>query len=234
MRIHVRAPISMPLCLSSHRAGFVNLYSSVRVRPEAPAFACRLRRSRPIHGDHDVTAALRPVMAPVPVRIRLVTPTLQMESAKCGVQTELVCPAFFILRSAFCILHFKDGPKLWVTACYWFESDPLPEKGAVAQWQSSPRTCSHGRGDSTTSLAHLRSFCGPKGVGYRCKRINPTPTTLPALVRRVCPCGTPGGTSGRTWRWPDAPQPSSDSRPATPGASKLPGRARARPARPFG
>ncbi len=27
-----------PLCLSSHRAGFVNPYSSVRVRPGAPVF----------------------------------------------------------------------------------------------------------------------------------------------------------------------------------------------------
>lgn len=53
----------LPLCLSSHRTGFVNSYSSVRVRPEAP-----------IHGDHDVTAASRPVTAVVPVRIRLVTP----------------------------------------------------------------------------------------------------------------------------------------------------------------
>src|SRR6185369_894577 len=53
----------LPLCLSSHRTSFVNSYSSVRVRPEAP-----------FHGDHDVTAASRPVKAFVPVRIRLVTP----------------------------------------------------------------------------------------------------------------------------------------------------------------
>src|SRR5712691_147661 len=53
----------LPLCLSSYRTSFVNSYSSVRVRPEAP-----------FHGDHDVTAALRPVKAFVPVRIRLVTP----------------------------------------------------------------------------------------------------------------------------------------------------------------
>src|SRR2546422_4634688 len=52
-----------PLCLSSHRTSFVNSYSSVRVRPEAP-----------FYGDHDVTAASRPVKAFVPVRIRLVTP----------------------------------------------------------------------------------------------------------------------------------------------------------------
>src|SRR5437773_7292269 len=54
----------LPLCLSSHRTSFVNLYSSVRVRPEAP-----------VYGDHDVTAASRPVKAFVPVRIRLVTPS---------------------------------------------------------------------------------------------------------------------------------------------------------------
>ena len=53
----------LPLCLSSHRTSFVNSYSSVRVRPEAP-----------VHGDHDVTVASRPVKAFVPVRIRLVTP----------------------------------------------------------------------------------------------------------------------------------------------------------------
>ena len=29
----------LPLCLSSYRTSFVNLYSSVRVRPDAPAFA---------------------------------------------------------------------------------------------------------------------------------------------------------------------------------------------------
>src|SRR5205809_5140566 len=29
----------LPLCLSSHRTSFVNSYSSVRVRPEAPSFA---------------------------------------------------------------------------------------------------------------------------------------------------------------------------------------------------
>src|SRR3954463_15885602 len=54
---------SLPLCLSSHRTSFVNSHSSVRVRPEAP-----------VYGDHDVTAASRPVKAFVPVRIRLVTP----------------------------------------------------------------------------------------------------------------------------------------------------------------
>ena len=63
MQIHVRAPISKPPCLSSYRASFVNSYSSVRVRPGAP-----------VYGDHDVTAASRPVNAFVPVRIRLVTP----------------------------------------------------------------------------------------------------------------------------------------------------------------
>src|SRR6185369_16103716 len=60
----------LPLCLSSYRASFVNLYSSVQVRPEAPAFADRLRLGGPFNGDHDVTAASRPVKAFVPVRIR--------------------------------------------------------------------------------------------------------------------------------------------------------------------
>ena len=31
----------LPLCLSSHRSGFVNRYSSVQVRPGAPSFALR-------------------------------------------------------------------------------------------------------------------------------------------------------------------------------------------------
>ena len=37
---------NLPLCLSSRRASFVNSYSSVRVRPGVPAFACRLRHGR--------------------------------------------------------------------------------------------------------------------------------------------------------------------------------------------
>ena len=62
---------NLPLCLSSYRSGFVNRYSSVRVRPEAP-----------FHGDHDVTAASRPVMAFVPVQIRLVTPISDFEPVR--------------------------------------------------------------------------------------------------------------------------------------------------------
>src|SRR5213592_797150 len=62
---------TVPLCLSSYRASFVNSYSSVRVRPGAP-----------FHGDHDVTAASRPVMAFVPARIRLVTPISKFESSQ--------------------------------------------------------------------------------------------------------------------------------------------------------
>src|SRR5437773_12074922 len=61
----------LPLCLSSHRTSFVNLYSSVRVRPEAP-----------FYGDHDVTAASRPVKAFVPVRIRLVTPVGRVQTLR--------------------------------------------------------------------------------------------------------------------------------------------------------
>src|SRR3989442_15828656 len=76
----------LPLCLSSHRTSFVNSYSSVRVRPEAP-----------FHGDHDVRAASRPVTAFVPVRIRLVTPIFQVQSAKCIVQNS----ALDTLHSAF-------------------------------------------------------------------------------------------------------------------------------------
>ena len=49
MQIHVRAPLSLPPCLSSYRAGFVNPYSSVRVRPGAP-----------VYGDHDVISSITP------------------------------------------------------------------------------------------------------------------------------------------------------------------------------
>ena len=42
------APYS-PLCLSSHRSGFVNRHSSVRVRPGAP-----------VYGDHDVISSITP------------------------------------------------------------------------------------------------------------------------------------------------------------------------------
>ena len=63
--------ISLPLCLSSYRSGFVNRNSSVRVRP-----------GDPFHGDHDVTAASRPVTAFVPVQIRLVTPISEFESGQ--------------------------------------------------------------------------------------------------------------------------------------------------------
>jgi len=73
----------LPLCLSSYRASFVNLYSSVRVRPEAP-----------FYGDHDVTAASRPVKAFVPVRIRLVTPI----SVGRWLGSQLVsCPSHFLV-----------------------------------------------------------------------------------------------------------------------------------------
>ena len=47
VQIHVRAPVSKPPCLSSNRASFVNSYSSVRVRPGAPAAVSRPRLGRP-------------------------------------------------------------------------------------------------------------------------------------------------------------------------------------------
>ena len=40
VRVLSWTPVSQPLCLSSHRSGFVNRHSSVRVRPEAP-FKCK-------------------------------------------------------------------------------------------------------------------------------------------------------------------------------------------------
>ena len=72
-----------PLCLRSYRASFVNSYSSVQVRPEAP-----------FYGDHDVTAASRPVTAFVLVRIRLVTP-ISMGRSCCGIDTDTNCRSTF-------------------------------------------------------------------------------------------------------------------------------------------
>ena len=73
----------LPLCLSSYRASFVNSYSSVQVRPEAP-----------FYGDHDVTAASRPVTAFVLVRIRLVTP-ISMGRSCCGIDADTNCHSTF-------------------------------------------------------------------------------------------------------------------------------------------
>ena len=77
----------LPLCLSSYRASFVNSNSSVRVRPEAP-----------FHGDHDVTAASRPVTAFVPVRIRLVTPIWIKPAAVLAIRRN--SPAHGLLQNA--------------------------------------------------------------------------------------------------------------------------------------
>jgi hypothetical protein len=54
-------------CLSSYRASFVNSWPCASTR-------CESDPGLQFHGDHDVTAASRPVKAFVPVRIRLVTP----------------------------------------------------------------------------------------------------------------------------------------------------------------
>ena len=89
----------LPLCLSSHRTRFVNSYGGRvltlgasptrgsilneegRMQNEEsgdlpiPRSAFFIHHSAFLfHGDHDVTAASRPVKAFVPVRIRLVTP----------------------------------------------------------------------------------------------------------------------------------------------------------------
>jgi hypothetical protein len=58
VQIHVRAPLSKPLCLSSNRASFVNSYSSVRVRPGAPAFALRATVRQAIFQGRDVTVSI--------------------------------------------------------------------------------------------------------------------------------------------------------------------------------
>src|SRR5713226_518842 len=59
--------------------------------------ALRIPHSVLRNGDHDVTAASRPVKAFVPVRIRLVTPTFQVQGAKRTMQNS----AFYTLHSAF-------------------------------------------------------------------------------------------------------------------------------------
>ena len=49
----LRTPVSnLPLCLSSHRMSFVNSHSSVRVRPEAPAFGPRCAKSYGWQASH--------------------------------------------------------------------------------------------------------------------------------------------------------------------------------------
>ena len=98
MQIHVRAPVSSHCASSSYRGSFVNSFcgraqalgasltrgSSLRSRcatsygsasQPQDRETCRAgARSAKADGDHDVTAASRPVKAFVPVRIRLVTP----------------------------------------------------------------------------------------------------------------------------------------------------------------
>src|SRR5439155_15041135 len=51
VQFHVRAPVSKPLCLSSYRASFVNSYSSVQVRPEAPSGLWCNSSISPCEGD---------------------------------------------------------------------------------------------------------------------------------------------------------------------------------------
>ena len=133
----------LPLCLSSNRASFVNSYSSVQFRPGAP-----------FYGDHDVTAASRPVKAFVPVRVRLVTPFGRAQALQRAVDRGLsrlgssgliplrrfggggVTQAHranshgrSLARINSCAQNPFDGPKLWVIACCWFESNLLDKMG---------------------------------------------------------------------------------------------------------
>src|SRR5205085_6999661 len=82
----------------SNREGFKGRMSSIGLAKE-DSLSTRFQAmdGRPFYGDHDVTAASRPVKAFVPVRIRLVTPIFQVQSAKCRVQNS----ALYILHSTF-------------------------------------------------------------------------------------------------------------------------------------
>ena len=91
----------LPPCLSSNRASFVNSYSSVRVRPGAP-----------FHGDHNVTAASRPVTAFVPVQIRLVTPICRFESAAVVPAVRRNGPAHGLVRSSSVVEQRSDKPSV--------------------------------------------------------------------------------------------------------------------------
>ena len=167
-----------PLCLSSNRASFVNSYSSVQFRPGAP-----------FYGDHDVRAASRPVKAFVPVRVRLVTPFGRAQALQRAVDRGLsrlgssgliplrrfggggVTQAHranshgrSLARINSCAQNPFDGPKLWVIACCWFESNLLDKMG-----QKLKGGAASVRSNSTAFLAHP-TFCGPKNLGYLIKR----------------------------------------------------------------
>ena len=64
MQIHVRAPVSKPLCLQQQQGEFRKLVF-VGASPTRGSIS---------NGGHGVIAALRPVMALVSVQIRLATP----------------------------------------------------------------------------------------------------------------------------------------------------------------
>ena len=112
VQIHVRAPLSKPLCLQQQQGEFRKLvfvgasptrgssaFGAIANTRSPIANVCWLsaigyRLLRAASGDHDVTAASRPVTAFVPVQIRLVTPIsmgrslwiiAQQNETECGV-----------------------------------------------------------------------------------------------------------------------------------------------------
>lgn len=99
MQFHVRAPISKPLCLQQQQGGF-----------RKPVFVgASPTRGSSFNGDHDVTAASRPVKAFVPVRIRLVTP-IQGRDAKASISA---CEADCAGANPVALTIFIfDGPKV--------------------------------------------------------------------------------------------------------------------------
>ena len=80
----------LPLCLRSHRASFVNSYTSVRVRPEAP-----------FHVGHDVTVASRPVTAPVRVQIPLANPISNLIQTSSRFAVREAGPAHWLAHARF-------------------------------------------------------------------------------------------------------------------------------------
>jgi hypothetical protein len=156
------------------------------------------------NGDHDVTAASRPVKAFVPVRIRLVTPIsmgrsllLQNEGVvahreraagrESGVAGSIpACEAPY-LRHHLSIESFRRAAELGLSA-------------KALQWASRFKPCATGQPvDGPTRFLSVANFIGPKAVGYltqlvECRPCKPeaagsTPAS-DAVLARCCSIST--------------------------------------------
>ena len=143
------------------------------------------RGSASFHGGHDVTAALRPVTASVPVQIRLVTPLTTGRGVWVigevshlrdeRVQVPPQPPAGWVPSSFLVRRRFPTGHRIGLSL----------DKRVVAG--SSPASGSKRRGSSAVEHVHSQfasypsvPFCGPKSVGYRPQHEpNPRSPTCP-------------------------------------------------------